>query len=288
MATWWSLLLFLPVSARGIVKRPGLKQSFFNLNWLAGKWKMLRFLWDLQGRSRRRFYVAGQKLLASGLGFLQISCTSIPAKRKELCFELHHANFGKQRNDGLQKVRFLLQKTSCNFGWHCGTTQGTGQSVGFWCPKMQRVRIGHWWWCFTGGLVPKLCENRWCGSSKLFWATHFGESSTTQIYTIWRLHTIRIFTFKNWDLKCLSSCLIRNTSGALTKEKGLKLLSQFVRLPVELGPVLFETRCTLFRAFSFCFPQDPCKKNSNHDKSLGQWLFLRVLCFLGGIGRRWP
>lgn len=106
MATWWSLLLFLPVSARGIVKRPGLKQSFFNLNWLAGKWKMLRFLWDLQGRSRRRFYVAGQKLLASGLGFLQISCTSIPAKRKELCFELHHANFGKQRKKWFAKGTF--------------------------------------------------------------------------------------------------------------------------------------------------------------------------------------
>lgn len=240
MATWWSLLLFLPVSARGIVKRPGLKQSFFNLNWLAGKWKMLRFLWDLQGRSRRRFYVAGQKLLASGLGFLQISCTSIPAKRKELCFELHHANFGKQRNDGLQKVRFLLQKTSCNFGWHCGTTQGTGQSVGFWCPKMQRVRIGHWWWW----LVPKLTENRWCGSSKLFWATHFGESSNLVLlkyilYEDYILYEYTVFRSQTGTL-ILSSCLIRNTSGALTKEKGLKLLSQVCETgAVELGAAFF-------------------------------------------------
>lgn len=105
----------------------------------------------------------------------------------------------KEKN-GLQKVRFLLQKASCKFGSHCGTTQGTGQSVGFWCPKMQRVRIGHWWWCFTGGWYQSWLKTDDVGARNFFWATHFGESSTTQIYIIWRLHTLWIFAFTNWDL----------------------------------------------------------------------------------------
>ena len=128
---------------------------------------------------------------------------------------------------------------------------------------------------FYGWLVPKLTENRWCGSSKLFlgnpplvnlvllkyilhpwnltwnlkrspWKRWFLlETIIFRFHvkfrgSIWRLHTICIFFRSQTETSILSSCLIRNTSGALTIDDWLIVFwVSFVRLPVELGAALF-------------------------------------------------
>lgn len=177
---------------------------------LAGKWKMLRFLWICRDEAVGAFMWQARSCCSTGLGiwqglvlkmFLQISCTSIPAKRKWVVLGITPCKLRKAKKKMVcKRYVFSSRKLHAIFGSHCGTTQGTGQSVGFWCPKMQRVRIGHWWWCFTGGWYQSYVKTDDVGARNFLWATHFGESSTTQIYTIWRLHTLWIFAFTNWDL----------------------------------------------------------------------------------------
>lgn len=125
---------------------------------------------DLQGRSRRRFYVAGQKLLFNRAGDLTGSCFEDvsanflyfnPCKKEVSCAWNYtmQTSESKEKN-GLQKVRFLLQKTSCNFWFTLWYDPGNWAERGILMSQDAESPDRPLVVVFYGWLVPKLCENR--------------------------------------------------------------------------------------------------------------------------------
>ena len=272
MATWWSLLLFLPVSARGIVKRPGLKQSVFDLHWLAGKWKnaeiSLDFTLNLTMRRDEAvdafMWQAGEAASFRAGGFDRVlfwRCfCKFPKnfnhqslqKGSELCFFwiTTESKLRKSKEiNGLQKVRFSPPENFMQFWFTLWYDPGNWAERGILMSQDAESPDRPLVLVFYGWLVPKLTENRWCGSSKLFvgnpplvnlvllkyilhpwnltwnlkrspwkgdsfWKPSFSGSMLNfgGVYEDYILYAY--FSFPNWDLN-LSSCLIRNTMVVL-------------------------------------------------------------------------